>query len=203
MSTIVVVRKGDWACIAADTLTTFGETKQISRYDRYHDKIYPFAGNYLGIVGSAAHQLVIQSLLNERQAGHYRFDTCLNIFEALRDFHPILKKRYFLNPRDEEEDAYESSRIDALLVNPHGLFGIYALREVFEYTRFWAIGAGSEFALGALYALYERLDSAEAIAGAAIEAAAEFDTSTALPMTVYTVRLKAQDDESVAGRAEE
>jgi len=38
-----------------------------------------------------------------------------------------------------------------------------------------------------MHALYDRLDSAEDIARAAIEASAEFNNATALPMTVQTV----------------
>lgn len=37
------------------------------------------------------------------------------------------------------------------------------MREVFEFNRFWAIGSGREFALGAMYAVYENLESAEDI----------------------------------------
>lgn len=59
-----------------------------------------------------------------------------------------------------------------------------------EYTKFWALGAGDEFALGAMHACYDRLESVEEIAHAGIEAAAEFDNSTALPITLYTVKLK-------------
>ncbi len=188
MSTIVAVRKGRTACIAADSLTTFGETRQSSHYEKSFDKIHVFGENHLGLVGSAAHHIVMQSLLSGDT--EHRFDNRMAIFESFRSLHPILKEQYFLNPKDDEEDPYESSRIDGLLVNPHGIFGVYALREVFEYSRFWAIGSGADFALGAMHALYERLDDAEAVARAGIEAGAEFNSATALPMTCYSLELK-------------
>jgi ATP-dependent HslUV protease subunit HslV len=174
--------------MAADSLTTYGEVRQPAAYERGHDKIHRFAGNSIGIVGSAAHQLVIESLLTD--TCEYRFDSRKAIFDSFRELHQVLKDKYYLNPKDEDDDPYESSRIDALLMNRHGLFGVCALREVFEYTRFWAIGAGAEFALGAMHALYDRLDSAEAIARAAIEAGAEFNTATALPMTCECIELE-------------
>jgi ATP-dependent protease HslVU (ClpYQ) peptidase subunit len=189
MSTIVAVRKGSVACIAADTLTTFGELRQTAALERHHDKIHVFDGNHLGIVGSAAHHVVMQSLLGV--SGSYRFDSRLAVFESFRALHPILKEQYFLNPKDEDDDPYESSRIDALLVNRHGVFGVFALREVFEYERYWAIGAGAEVALGALHALYDRLEDPRAITLAAIEASAEFNSATALPATAYNVDLQA------------
>lgn len=188
MSTIVIVRKGDKACIAADSLTSFGDTKQASAYELSYDKVHRFGDNHLGLVGSAAHHIVMQSLLTDDTT--HRFDSRMAIFESFRELHPVLKDKYYLNPKDEDDDPYESSRIDALLVNPHGIFGVYALREVFEYTRFWAIGAGADFALGAMYAVYDQLDDAEAIARVGVEAAAEFNNATALPMTSYSVALK-------------
>ena len=78
----------------------------------------------------------------------------------------------------------------ALVANAHGIFGVYSMREVFEYTRFWAVGSGREFAIGAMYALYPKLRTAEAIAKAGIDAGATFDRNSGLPMTLYTVACK-------------
>ncbi len=64
------------------------------------------------------------------------------------------------------------------------------MREVFEYTRFWAVGSGREYALGAMHARYPRLKSAAAIAAAGIDAGTTFDRNSGLPMTLYTVALK-------------
>ena len=112
------------------------------------------------------------------------------IFETFRKLHPILKEQHFLNPKEEEDDPYESTQITALIANSHGIFGVYSMREVFEYTRFWAAGTGREFALGAMHALYPRLRTAEAVASAGIEAGAEFDKNSGLPMTLYTLQLE-------------
>lgn len=188
MSTVVAVRKGSQACIAADTLTTFGDTRLASHYEVSHDKIRRVGDSYLGMVGSAAHHIVMENLLGNADPAP-RFGNRLEIFETVLSLHPTLKERYFLNPRDEEDDPYESSRMDALIVNAHGVFAVYSMREVFEYRRFWALGSGAEFALGAMYALYDREQDAEAIARAGVEAGAEFNNATSLPMTRYTVRL--------------
>jgi len=58
-----------------------------------------------------------------------------------------------------------------------------------QYTRFWAVGSGAEFALGAMQVAYDLLDDAAAVARAGIEAGACFDNSSALPMTSYSVEL--------------
>lgn len=189
MSTIVVVRKNGQACIAADSLTTFGDLRMGSAYDKAHDKVQAYDGGYFGIVGSAAHALVMESVLAENKV-EIDFGSRLGIFETFRALHPVLKEHYFLNSKDEEDDPYEATHIDALICNPNGIFGVYSLREVSEYQKFWAIGSGSEFALGAMHALYDRLDSAEEIARAGVEAGAEFNSSSALPMSLHTIQLK-------------
>ncbi len=176
------------ACIAGDSLTTFEDTRQSSHYEKSYDKIHSFADNRLGLVGSAAHHIVMQHLLTADN-NDYSFNNRMAIFESFRNIHPLLKDNYFLNPKEHEDDPYESSRIDALLINPHGIYGVYAMREVFEYSRFWAIGSGSEYALGAMFAVYEQLDSAEDIARIGVEAGTEFDTSSSLPLTSYSVTL--------------
>ena len=193
MSTIVAVLKHNVACIAADSLTSFGDTKQAAEYVTDSDKILRFTGvaseNFMGIVGSAAHQLVMQSLIINH-SDKIDFSNRLTIFNTLKTIHPILKEEYFLNSKEEDDDSYESSRVDALIMNANGIFGLYSLREVDQYSRFWAVGSGSEFALGAMHAVYEQLDDAEQIAKAGITAGATFDNGSALPMTSYSMKVK-------------
>ena len=188
MTTLVAVRKKDEIAIAADSLTTFGDTRLSSDFDKSSEKILHHKGTYIGLCGSAAHQLVFQSLLAKH--GDLDFSNKAAIFETFRKMHPILKEQHFLNPKEEEDDPYESTQISALVANEHGIFGVYSMREVFEYTQYWAVGSGREFALGAMFAQYRRLDTAEAVARAGIEAGAAFDRNSGLPMTVYTVPLK-------------
>ena len=185
MSTVVVVKKNNSACIAADSLTSFGDTKQSSEFVADSDKILQFNDFHIGIVGSAAHQLVLKSLFHHH-ADKIDFSSQLAVFESLKNIHPILKEEYFLNSKDEDEDAYESSRVDALIMSSAGIFGIYSLREVDEYTRFWAVGSGAEYALGAMFSVYDDMDTAQQIAEVGIKAGATFDSSSALPMSIYT-----------------
>jgi len=76
-----------------------------------------------------------------------------------------------------------------MIANPSGIFAVYSMREVFEFDRFWSIGSGRDFALGAMYAIYEREADPAAIARAGIEAGAEFDTGTSTPITLHQVRI--------------
>jgi len=189
VSTIVAVLKNDIVCIAADSLTSFGDTRQPAEFVTDYDKILPAgADTYIGIVGSAAHHLVMQNLL-QKHADKIDFSDRINIFESMRQLHPILKEEYFLNSKEEDDDSYESSRVDALIVNRSGIFGLYSLREVDQYSRFWAVGSGAAFALGAMMVAYDQFDDAAAIARAGIDAGTCFDCSSAMPMTSYCLEI--------------
>jgi len=187
MSTVVVVRKNGVACIAADSLTSYGDLKLSSTYDLYSEKIQSFDGTHLSIVGSAAHTLVIEALLKGEEF-FPDFSSREEIFKTFSNVHRELKENYFLNTKDEDDDPYESSHIDSLAINEHGIFGIYAMREVYEYSRFWATGSGSPYALGAMHAVYERYDSAETIAEAGVMAGAEFDNASSMPLTMRVLK---------------
>ena len=188
MTTLVAVRKDDDIVIAGDSLTTFGDLKLSASFDRVPEKIVRYRNTYLGLCGSAAHQLVFESLLKSRE--DLDFSGRVEIFDTLRKLHPVLKDQHFLNPKEEEDDPYESTQITALIANEHGIFGVYSMREVFEYTRFWAVGSGREFALGAMNAMYGRLKSAEAIARVGIDAGCTFDKNSALPLSLFTLKAR-------------
>ena len=188
MTTIVAVRKHDEITIAADSLTTFGDIRLGAAHDAAYDKILEHRGTYIGICGSAAHHLVFASLL--RANPDYDLASRPAIFETLRKLHPILKEQHYLNPKEEEDDPYESTQITALVANANGIFGVYSMREVFEYTRFWAVGSGKEVALGAMHALYPRLRTAAAVAQAGVEAGCVFDKNSSLPLTTYTLKVR-------------
>lgn len=189
MTTLVVVRKDGEIAIAADSLTTFGDCRLAAVHDRTYDKIVHYRDSYIGLCGSAAHQLVFESLLRRHE--DLDFSNKFAIFETFRKLHPILKDQHFLNPKEEEDDPYESTQITALIANAHGIFGVYSMREVFEYTQFWAVGSGREFAIGAMHSLYGRLKTAEAVARAGLDAGATFDKNSALPLTLYTLKANA------------
>jgi ATP-dependent protease HslVU (ClpYQ) peptidase subunit len=187
MTTIVAVKKNGLAAIAADTLTTFGNTRLPSHLDASHDKILRVGDNYVGICGSAAHHLVLANLF--AKMSDVKLNSKPEIFETFRKLHPILKEECYLNPKEDEEDPYESSQITALIANPQGIFGVYSMREVFEYTQFWSIGSGHEFALGALHQSYPSHESAVDIAQYGVEAGIALDKNSSAPITRYAISL--------------
>jgi ATP-dependent HslUV protease, peptidase subunit HslV len=189
MSTVTVVRKGGIGAICADTLTKWGTVKETADYVHNHEKIVQVGESYLGLTGPATFKLILRDYFAET-GNDSRLDSVANIFRVWNRLHRALKDRYFLLPEEDKEDALESSRVDVLILNRHGIFGVAAHRTVQEFSRFYAFGSGSDYALGAMFCLYDQPSlSAEDIAKRAIEAAAQFDDSTGLPLQCHTVKL--------------
>ncbi|HEX5130407.1 MAG TPA: MFS transporter, partial [Usitatibacter sp.] len=128
MTTIVVVRKGGSAVIAADSLTTFGTTRLAPAYDRSPHKVMNYRDSWIGVAGSAAHQLVLENLLERNK--DLDFAGRAAIYESFRKLHPMLKDEAFLNPKEEDDDPYESSQMTVMIANPSGIFAVYSMREV-------------------------------------------------------------------------
>jgi ATP-dependent HslUV protease subunit HslV len=190
MTTIAVVRKNGYAAIAADTLTKWGTGKESAAYVANHDKLVKAGDTWLAASGTSTFKMIMRDYFGSRGAPA-RFDTSINIFKTWQAFHSVLKERYYLVSVNEKDDTVESSKFDVLLANPHGIFGVGAHRTVQEYRRFYAIGSGTDLALGAMYAAYDNARlSAEQVARLAIEAAAEFDDATGLPVVSQSIRLK-------------
>jgi len=188
MTTVVAVRKNGQVAIAADSLSTFGDMRLGAGDDRAWNKIFYSHDSYFAICGSAAHDLVLQSVLKKTKS--LDFSSRPAIFESFRKLHPKLKEDFFLKPEEDDEDPYESSQMTVLIANPHGIFGVFSLREVYEYERFWAIGSGRDFAIGAMDAVYDRPKiSAEKIAEAGVLTGCKFDVNSSLPMTRYALDL--------------
>ncbi|MGZ3254673.1 MAG: MFS transporter [Burkholderiaceae bacterium] len=189
MTTCVVVKKNNHIAIAADSLVTFGDTRLSNVYEA-NNKIFKVGESYITLAGTTAHFPVMRKVLTE-MGEECKLGSRDEVFETYTKVHQILKENYFLNTKEDEEDAYESSQITTLIANPHGIFGVYSLREIFSFDRFWGIGSGRNFALGAMYAVFDRTESAMEIAQVGVQAGAEFDKSSAGPYQVYSFEMAA------------
>jgi ATP-dependent HslUV protease subunit HslV len=182
LTTLVVVRKNGRIAIGADALVTFGETRLPGGYEA-NEKILRVGESYVGLAGSTAHFEVLRRVLCTPEPP--RLHSRAEIFETFLKAHQVLKEQYFLNPKEEDDDPYESSQITALIANPSGIYGVYSYREVFSFERFWAIGSGRNFALGAMHAVYARVRDARNVARIGVEAGSEFDKSSGGPNRIY------------------
>jgi len=188
MSTIVVVRKNREAVIAADTLTTCGNTMESAEYVVNHEKIINFKESFLGFSGSASLQIATQNFLSKTRK-KVSLQNIAGIYDFGLTLHGELKDRHFLRADDEED--FETFRGDMLIANRHGIFGLSSYRYVQEYTKFYANGSGGDYALGAMFAIYQDSNkTAKDIAEIGVKAGTEFDDGSAAPIQFQTVKLK-------------
>ena len=188
MSTVVVVKKDRQIAIAADTLTKLDRMYESAEYVVSSSKILRLGENYIAQVGHASLSLIWRRHFAEQT--ELKLDSTDAIFDVARGFHKVLEDDYYLNTYGGAADQFESSSAQYLIANSYGIFGLYALRSVQEYSKFYSFGSGSEFALGAMEALHSLNFSSEEIARKAVECAAKFDDSTGLPVEIYTIKQK-------------
>jgi ATP-dependent HslUV protease, peptidase subunit HslV len=193
MTTVVVARKGGQVAIAGDTLVTFGDTRLGHGYEQ-NDKLFRVGESWVGMSGTTAHFPVLRRALNGLTPDELKLGSRDEVFDTFLRLHPKLKDNFFLNTKEEDSDPYESSQFTALIANTTGIYGVYSYREVFEFDRFWGIGTGRAFALGAMYAAYDKARRAREIAEIGGRAGCEFDKNSSGPVRVHMIKLKDSKD---------
>ena len=192
MTTVVVVRKHGMVAIAADTLVTFGDTRLGNGYEA-NLKMFKVGDSWVGMAGTTAHFPVVRRALASLPPDELKLHSRDEVFDTFLKLHPKLKETFFLNTKEEDADPYESSQFTALVANHAGIFGVYSYREVFEFDRFWGIGTGRAFALGAMYAGFDKAKTAREVAELGVRAGCEFDKNSSAPFHVHSVKLKLRD----------
>ena len=190
MTTVVVARLGGTVAIAADTLVTFGDTRLAHGYEA-NLKLFKAGDSWIGMAGTTAHFPVLRRALAALPPEELKLHSRDEVFDTFLKLHPKLKENFFLNTKEEDSDPYESSQFTALIANHAGIFGVYSYREVFEFDRFWGIGTGRAFALGAMYAGYDKARSARDVAELGVRAGCEFDKNSSAPIHTHTIKPKA------------
>jgi ATP-dependent HslUV protease, peptidase subunit HslV len=193
MTTVVVVKKDGQVAMAGDTLVTFGDTRLGHRFEA-NSKIFKIeaAGgpSYIGLAGTVAHFPVLRKALNVLPKDQLLLGSKDEVFDTFTKLHPLLKDAFYLQTKEDDNDPYESSQFSAVIANASGIYGLYSYREVFEFKEFWGIGSGRAFALGAMYAAWDKGRTAREIASLGVQAGCEFDKNSAGPVEVYTLKMK-------------
>ena len=193
MTTVVVVKKAGQVAIAADTLVTFGDTRLSNRFEANSKlfKIDTAAGaSYVGIAGTVAHFPVLRKAMLALPKAELLLGSKDEVFDTFIKLHPLLKDTFFLQTKEDDNDPYESSQFSVVVANATGIYGLYSYREVFEFNEFWGIGSGRSFALGAMYAAWDKGKSAREIAALGVKAGCEFDKNSGGPVEAFTLKLK-------------
>lgn len=193
MTTVVVVKKAGQVAIAADTLVTFGDTRLGHRYEG-NSKLFrieaPSGPSYVGIAGTVAHFPVLRKAMTALPREQLLLGTKDEVFDTFTKLHPMLKETFYLQTKEDDNDPYESSQFSVVIANATGIYGLYSYREVFEFNEFWGIGSGRGFALGAMYAVWDKARGAREVAAAGMRAGCEFDKNSGAPVEMFSLKLK-------------
>ncbi|MDR1413274.1 MAG: MFS transporter [Actinomycetes bacterium] len=189
MTTIAAAHKGKTIALASDSLISSNRQKLSARYLRSHSKIFSFADNYIASSGSCSWDMAIPHYLkNLKEMPKLRNE--LEIYNFTLTMIKVLEEHNYLNSDDDDGDIdFKDMKLWAVLVNCHGMFTIENGRSVIGRRRLCALGAGEEYAMGAMYALYDTDADAAAIARAGVRAGCEFDKSSEPPIHVKTIVL--------------
>lgn len=194
MSTVLAACDAAEIVIGSETLLTQGETRLSDGYG-HNPKIYTVADSCIGLTGTVAHYTALIQAL--RDLGEQcQLWGAEQVFATFTKVHKKLKDDYFLNPKKQQDDAYESNHISAMVANGSGIFGVYAHREVLSFDRFWANGSGRGYALGAMHATWAAgggQPCAQTVARAGLAAAMEFDRASGGRMVLYRFRRGERD----------
>lgn len=190
MTAIVVVKKNNKVCIAADTAVSVNGVTETASINKHHDKIFQYKDNYFAYAGNA-HSYMMVKLAIEQFGDNWKFNNIDNIYKSLLELHRTLKDHFFAKTDTADQNqSVEDSHLNYLLANPSGIYQFYGDRYVGEISTYWSCGSGSRLALGAMDALYDISDDPVAIAKAGIHAACKFDQFCELPLTHYCCELE-------------
>lgn len=187
MSVAVAVRKGGRIALATDTQTSFGASR-VPLPNLKTSKIQEIGQSLLATTGWGLYENILDDLLSRRPETELEgrqsiFSFFLGFWKELHDQYPFVKDQC----DKEDESPFGSLDASFLIVNPFGIFYVGTDMSVTLFEQYYAIGSGSDFALGALAVLYEREDDPQEICRKAVQAAITFDVHCGGEIPVKTV----------------
>ncbi len=191
MSIVCAAIKDDEIAIAADTQMSLGSLVTTAEDLKNCDKLLRVNDNVIGIVGWTAMSTMLETIVSEK-ARLFVMDDRKKIYKSLMKLHEEMKENYYLETDEHKSQPVESLQLDALIINRNGIFEFGSYREVNQYLRFWAIGSGSRYSLGAMEALYDKAIDAKELVETGVHTAAKFDGHCSLPATSEVMKLSVE-----------
>lgn len=187
MSIAVAVQKDGATVIAADSQENFGDRKVLQDNHRLV-KILTVGTAYMALTGWGLYENILEDYL--ARAGTPRLHDRLSVFRFMVRLWREMHRRYSLvNDQPHQDDPSPFADLDSsfLVASRGGLFYVSSNMSVTRFEKYYAVGSGSSYALGALHALYDTDLDAEEIARRACAAAVAFDIYCGGPVDVYRV----------------
>ncbi len=170
MSIAVVVKKDNKIVIGADTLQCF-DSNTTSVDNLYETKLRRIGSVVVAGAGWGLYDNILDDYLKGKK--QVRLTTKQQIFLFFKKLWPVLHEKYSFvkNQCDDADSPFGELDSSFLIATKKRIFFVSSNMCVTEFLKFYAIGAGRDYAIGAMHVLYDQEKSAEEIARLAIEAA--------------------------------
>ena len=175
MSIAVAIRKTRQLVLGTDSQTSFGSSR-VPTDNLKTIKIHQIGDAYLATTGWGLCENILDDYLT--RSPDAKLDTKHAIFTFFMTFWKELHDSYsFVKDQSDKDDESPFGSLDAsfLVVSPQGVFHVGSDMSVTAFEKYYAIGSGADYALGAVSALYEDSPDAVTVCRKAIAAAIDFD----------------------------
>ena len=174
MSIVVAVAKQGPTVMAADTQSNFG-AEVLPPDNLTTIKLRRIGGSLLGRAGWGVYDNILVDLLERGETPD--LDDAGRIFRFFTDLWKVLHKRYaFVNDQAKRKDSpFVDLGGSFVIANRNGIFYVASNLGVTRFEKYYAIGAGADYSLGALHQIYDREGDAGQVARAAVRTAIAFN----------------------------
>jgi ATP-dependent protease HslVU (ClpYQ) peptidase subunit len=171
MSVIVAIRKDHRIVMAADTLTSFGDSESMPQENARTSKIGRIGDSLIGGAGWAVYDDILNDFLSTRPTPD--LSSSRRIFTFFLDFWRALHEHYtFVNDQAASTNTpFGDLDSTFLIANAGGIFTVASDLGVTPLNQYYSIGSGGEYAIGILCAYYDRTDDIATLATDAVSAA--------------------------------
>lgn len=175
MTVVLAVKVDNKTVLAADTCITVNERRLTNIING--SKLVPFDHFVVGLAGNGPLTEILDRLMNSEEddwRGH-RIETRMDVGVILDKF-----MEYF----EEMGEPDEKQNVELLWVTPDHIFCSVGESIVFEVSKFWAIGSGSDGALIGMDLAYDQttVETLPATAKRVLESVCKFNPSCGLPL---------------------
>ncbi|MFQ5652721.1 MAG: hypothetical protein ACE5IY_22540 [bacterium] len=174
MSIVVAIKKNLQIVLASDSQTNFGA--QVVTTDNLSTvKIRAVGDSFLASTGWSLYDNILDDFLAGKETirlpdKHAIFSFFMKLWKEMRENYSLVNEQC-----SDDDSPFGDLDASFLLANANGIFHVSSDMSVTEFKKYYAIGSGAEYGLGALFTLYESDLEAEAIACKAIDAARAFN----------------------------
>jgi ATP-dependent protease HslVU (ClpYQ) peptidase subunit len=144
---------------------------------------------YLGVTGWSVYDNILDDYLEGKPVP--ALDTATSIYRFFLDLWQVMHDRYAFVRDQRDDDDFPFGDLDAsfIIQCATGIYLVSSNLTVTRFDRYYAIGSGSSYSLGALHALYASDRSASEIAHEAVAAGIAFDSQCGGDVVVETIQI--------------